>query len=95
MSGAETARRRVVQRRIGGAEMALPRFSGLSDVASFHEVGMLFFVGDLFLNIVENFLCVIVTDGIWSWDSVQKAVSWSMIILAKLDVFLLISEGMR
>ena len=24
MSGAETARRRVVQRRIGGAEMALP-----------------------------------------------------------------------
>ena len=27
MSGAETARRRVVQRRIGGAEMALPHIS--------------------------------------------------------------------
>ena len=29
MSGAETARRRVVQRRIGGAEMALPRAWGI------------------------------------------------------------------
>ena len=28
MSGAETARRRVVQRRIGGAEMSLPLFYG-------------------------------------------------------------------
>ena len=30
MSGAETARRRVVQRRIGGAEMALPHKDGHS-----------------------------------------------------------------
>ena len=37
MSGAETARRRVVQRRIGGAEMALPRFLYPNIIWSVHK----------------------------------------------------------
>ena len=32
MSGAETARRPVVQRRIGGAEMALPHINGIGGI---------------------------------------------------------------
>ena len=42
MSGTETARRRVVQRRIGGAEMALPRIN-VPDPANsvFHSFPMI------------------------------------------------------
>ena len=47
MSGAKTARRLVVQRRNGGAEMALPLFLGLAH----HQIVWDFFPDD-FLDVI-------------------------------------------